>query len=410
MKLLLVAGRFPQRSETFIYRKAVGLAQRGHEVTVASRAEGEWEIYPDPLPSGMTVELWPPDHGLRSVDRAITAVVKGARAALRDPSATRSLVAMVREDSRTRDRARIHVLRHLPLVARQFDVIHFEFLGLAAMYPLAREVTGARIVVSCRGTETHTLTQRPPAEQTAMLDVFRTADAVHCVSAHLAETMVGLAGPRSNVWVNRPALEVEKISPPDRRGRRGPLRLVTTGRLVWQKGFDHLLAALARLRDRGVAFHAEILGDGELRKLLAFSIGDLGLDAHVELVGAVSSREVLERMRDADAFVLSSHTEGISNAVIEAMAAGLPIVTTAAGGMPEVVTDGVEGFVVPVRDFEAMATRLEQLARDEALRIRMGDAARSRALRDHSIERQVSGFEEIYASLMGRSGNAASSR
>ncbi|MDQ3296418.1 MAG: glycosyltransferase family 4 protein [Myxococcota bacterium] len=413
MKLLLVAGRFPQRSETFIYRKAVGLAGRGHHVTVASRSPGEWSIYPDPLPATMTVEVWPPDVGLRSPERAFAAVLGSVRTAIREPTLTRTLLTRVRADQRTRAQPRIHALRHLALVGRDFDVIHFEFLGLASMYPLARELTGARIVVSCRGTETHTLSQRPAAEQASMLATFRDADAVHCVSAELAASMAQLAGVRPGVWINRPALDVEAISPRDRRGRGGPLRIITTGRLVWQKGFDHLLAAFARLRQRGVAFHAQIVGDGELRRVLAFSISALGLDAHVELVGAVSSADVLARMLDADVFVLSSHTEGISNAAIEAMAAGLPIVTTAAGGMTEVVTDGVEGFVVPVRDPEAMAARLATLAVDEPRRLAMGAAARARAVAELSIERQVNVFEELYASLGARDdarGSSTSSR
>ena len=408
MKLLLVTGRFPQRSETFIYRKAVALAARGHQVTVASRSPGEWNLYPDPLPPTLTSELWPPDTELRSPGRLVRAVAGGVRGALRSVEQSRALVALVARDPRTRDQARMHVLRHLPLIARSFDIVHFEFLGLACMYPLARELTGARIVVSCRGTETHTLTQRAPAERAAMLDAYRHADAVHCVSGELADSMQALGGQREHVFVNRPALDVATITPAQRRSTDGVLRLVTTGRLVWQKGYDHLLVALTKLRDRGVRFHMQILGDGDLRRLLAFSVGDLGLDAHVELVGAVPSAQVLERMLASDVFVLSSVTEGISNAVIEAMAAGLPIVTTDAGGMAEVITDGVEGFVVPVRDPEALADRLAVLAADEPRRHEMGRAARAKALAELSLERQASVFEQIYAAALG--GSSTSSR
>jgi len=400
MKLLLVAGRFPQRSETFIYRKAVALARRGHDVTVGSRTVGEWNLYTDPLPASLAVEVWPPDTGLRAPGVAVQAIAWGARHAFRDLRGSRALLAKVRADSRTSDQPHVHALRHLPLVGRSFDIIHFEFLTLAAMYPLARAVTGARIVVSCRGTETHTLSQRSAPDRASLLAAYRDADAVHCVSSELAQAIQTIGGPRANVWVNRPAVNVESIVPRPEARAEGPLRLIATGRLVWQKGFDHLLAALAILQRRGVAFHAQILGDGELRKLLAFSIEDMGLGAHVELVGAVSSAEVLERTRAADVFVLSSHTEGISNAAIEAMAVGLPIVTTSAGGMSEVVSDGQEGFVVPVRDPDAMADRLEVLARDVTMRAAMGRAARERAVVELSLERQAQRFEELYASLV----------
>lgn len=407
MKLLLVAGTFPERSETFIYRKAVGLAARGHDVTIASRAAGDWSAYPAPLPPTLRVEVWPPDMRLHAPGRVAAAALGSTRALARAPAGVRALVSAVRAHPLTRDNVSVQVLRHLPLVGRRFDVVHFEFLGLAGMYPLARAVTSSPVVVSCRGTETHTLSRKTGYVRDALVATYRDADAVHCVSQHLADAIRAVGGPHPNLWVNRPALDLDEL--PVRSSSGGPLRLVSVGRLVWQKGYDHLLLAYVRMRERGVAFHAQIVGDGELRSSLAFAIADLGLGDHVELVGAVSSEEALRRIAAADVFVLSSHTEGISNAAIEAMAIGLPIVTTAAGGMPEVVEDGVEGFVVAVRDADAIADRLARFATDRTLVERMGAAARARAHRDHEIGGQLARFEACYEAL-ARRGSAASSR
>jgi colanic acid/amylovoran biosynthesis glycosyltransferase len=402
VKLLLVVGQFPQRSETFIYRKAVALARRGHHVTVGTRAPGDWSIYPEPLPPTLQVEVWPPDGRLRDPRRAFEAAAIGSRYALRSPGSAGRLLAHTLRDPQTRDQPHTHVLRHLPFLGRSFDIVHFEFLAVASLYPLAGELLGAPVIVSCRGTEVHTLSQRPPESQAAMLDQLRRADAVHCVSTQIAEVVTELSGRRTGLWINRPAIDTAAIVERAPRTASRSIQIVTTGRLVWQKGFDHLLAALALLDRRGVEFHAEILGDGELRKALAFSIGDLGLEGRVTLVGAVSSEEVLARMRRADVFVLSSHTEGISNAALEAMAVGLPIVTTAAGGMIEAVTDGVEGFVVPVRDASALADRIEILALDGPRRVVMGHAARARAVREFGIERQVATFEAMYEDVLRR--------
>ena len=136
--------------------------------------------------------------------------------------------------------------------------------------------------------------------------------------------------------------------------------------------------------------------------MLRYSVWDMGLSDHVTLTGALTPTQVLAKMREVDLFVLSSHEEGISNAVLEAMASRLPIMTTDCGGMNEAVTDGVEGFVVPVRDITAMADRLERLARDPELRNTMGLAARRRVERDFSLERQAVGFEEIYQAAIQR--------
>lgn len=400
MDLLLVVGKFPQRSETFIVRKAISLARRGHRVTVAARSEGDWALIDTPLPGSLAVEVWPPDSGLRDPRRALAAAAGAGRWTLRAGTRVRSLVEMIRADPRTREQAHVALLRHLPLVGRTFDVVHFEFVSIAPMYPFAAALTGAPLVVSCRGTEAHTLRQRSPSEQAPLLDVLRRADAVHCVSTEIAEIVRQATGRDAGIFVNRPAVDVAAIAARvPTSASDGVLRLVTTGRLVWQKGLDYLLAAVASLVKREVSVHLEILGDGELRNALAFSIGDLGLEQHVTLEGAVSAATVLDRMRAADVFVLASHTEGISNAVLEAMAVGLPVVTTNAGGMSEAVTDGVEGFVVPVRNSDALADRIAELARNPERRRTMGAAGRERVEREFSIERQADTFEAVYGSL-----------
>ncbi len=396
MRVLLVTGRFPVRSETFIYRKAVALARRGHEVTVATRGAGEWDLYPDPLPPGVRVVELPPDHSLRDPRRAWAALTETAAGTARSWSSARQLYERCRTDPRTRDDPRRHYVRHLPLLDLRPQLVHFEFLGLGTMYPLAAELLDVPMIVSCRGSDVHTLELQPAAERDAAIECLRRAAAVHCVSAKMATEVERITGRAAGLWVNRPALDVERITPARTRDKPHPIRLLATGRLVWIKGFDYLLAAAGELARRGVAFRLEILGDGELKKSLRYAIEDLGLQDSVSLVGAVSASEVLDRMQAADMFVLSSLGEGISNAVLEAMATGLPIVTTAAGGMAEAVGDGREGVVVPVRDSKALADAIERLALDSELRARMGAAARTRAEREFSIARQVETFEKIY--------------
>ncbi|MDX2089247.1 MAG: glycosyltransferase family 4 protein [Kofleriaceae bacterium] len=404
MKILVVTGGFPTRSETFIYRKVVALARRGHEVTVATRKTGDWSIYPDALPSNVTVVELLPDHSLVVPSRALAMAVGAAQLALTATSGLRDLYELCRRDSRAAQNASKHFFRHLSFLRIRPDVVHFEFLSLGAMYPLAAEVLEVPLIVSCRGNDLHTLELRAPDEREAALDCLRKASAIHCVSDEMAGEVARIADRRAGVWVNRPAVETDRITMRAPQRAPGPLRLLATGRLIWKKGFDYLLAALARLARQGVEFEAEILGEGELHSSLRFSIEDLGLGHCVKLAGAVPSADVLARLRSADVFVLSSVEEGISNAVLEAMATGVPVVTTDAGGMNEAVTDGVEGFVVPVRDVAALADRIRRLALEPELRTRMGTAARARAEKDFSIERQIDVFEKIYHSVMQGNG------
>jgi glycosyltransferase involved in cell wall biosynthesis len=254
--------------------------------------------------------------------------------------------------------------------------------------------------VSCRGNDIHTLELRPARQRKAAIDCITHAAAVHCVSEEMARSVTSLTGRTSGLWINRPAVDVGGIKPRT-AVRNERLRILATGRLVWKKGFDYLLTALARLAKSGIDFEAEIVGDGPLRSVLRYSIADLGLEHQVRLAGAVKSTDVLEKLQTTDVFVLSSVEEGISNAALEAMATGVPVITTNAGGMAEAINDGVEGFVVPVRDVDTFTNRLRQVATDEKLRQRLGAAARKRALADFTLERQLSIFEELYRSIVG---------
>jgi colanic acid/amylovoran biosynthesis glycosyltransferase len=119
------------------------------------------------------------------------------------------------------------------------------------------------------------------------------------------------------------------------------------------------------------------------------------------LHGRLKPEEVRDKLQQADAFLLSSLSEGISNAVLEAMACGLPVVTTDCGGMREAVTTNVEGFVVPVRESEQMSQALATLCEDAALRTRMGRAARKRVLQEFTLSQQVSNFAALCENASG---------
>jgi colanic acid/amylovoran biosynthesis glycosyltransferase len=388
MHILLVTGPFPR--PTFIFRMALALVERGHRVTVAARNRGDWSRFQDalPLPPSLKVHYLLPESGLSDPRRALRLLFGLLRYVPRSPVRAWRLW---RDSDSWRE-----FVRYLPFLSFPHpDVIQFEFLVTATVYPKLGDLIGVPTVVSCRGADLHMLEQRPPEKKAARLDALRWATAVHCVAGELAGEVERLIGRTDQVFVNRPAVAVEAIAPKDDYGAAIP-KIVSVGRLEWKKGYDYLLAALARLKQSGVAFQAEIVGGGALFAELRFSIDDLDLASEVRLVGQIAPAEVIDRLRSADLFVLSSHEEGIANAALEAMAAGLPVVTTNAGGMAEAIRDGVDGYVVPVRDIPVLADRIEGLLSDPSLRERMGRSARQRCIDDFSLDRQVEQFELIY--------------
>lgn len=360
MKVLLVTGTYPVLSETFIVRKADALARLGHEVTVATREVGDRSLL-----GGAGVRVVEVGHsvGLRRPARAWGALRAWLRAL---PAAARRRRPL--PPGRLAER-----LGHLPFEAIDADVVHFEFIGMAMAYSTLPRRLGAAAVVSARGSDVNLLSLRGPDERRQVSDALRGVDVVHCVSDAIARRVHAETDGEASSIVVRPA--VDPVPRGVERTASRP-RVVAVGRLVWVKGYDHLLAACERLARRGVEFDVVIVGDGPLRVELQFGIKDLELDDRVVLRGPLHPLAVLDELRASDIFVLASHEEGISNSVLEAMAAGLAVVTTDAGGMREVVAHDDTGLVVPVRDISALADALERVILDPALRGRLGDAAR----------------------------------
>ncbi len=169
------------------------------------------------------------------------------------------------------------------------------------------------------------------------------------------------------------------VSEPDLAGPPAlelpPGSVVAMGRLHHQKGFDTLLRATALLRERHPSIRLTILGEGPLRAELEKLREELELDDVVDMPGKIQNPATV--LAQAEVFVLSSVTEGFPNVLCEAMAVGLPVVSTRCpSGPEEIVTDGREGRLVPVGDTESLAGALAEILADPESRRVMGEAAR----------------------------------
>jgi glycosyltransferase involved in cell wall biosynthesis len=164
--------------------------------------------------------------------------------------------------------------------------------------------------------------------------------------------------------------------------------------LAPHKGQKHLVAAAARVVRQVPDARFLIVGEGELREALERQIRDLGLDRHVFLTGFRA--DALSLMKSFDLFVMSSVTEGLGSAVLEAMACRRAVVATRAGGIPEVVVEGETGLLTPPNHEAAMADAIVALLKDPARRAGMGDAGRRRVEAEFSVDRMVERTLAVY--------------
>jgi glycosyltransferase involved in cell wall biosynthesis len=138
------------------------------------------------------------------------------------------------------------------------------------------------------------------------------------------------------------------------------------------------------------------VGEPRERQRIAHAVADAGLERHVRVVQKASSAEVARYLQASHAFLLPSLSEGLPTVVLEAMASGVPVVATDCGGVSEALTDGVEGFVVPSRDPDALATALMRLWREPELRTRMGEAGRRTVESRFTLDDHLDEFHSLY--------------
>jgi colanic acid/amylovoran biosynthesis glycosyltransferase len=183
-----------------------------------------------------------------------------------------------------------------------------------------------------------------------------------------------------------------------------PPLIVAVGRLIAKKGFANLIRACPLLVEHGRSFRCEIFGDGPLENQLRAQIEDLALQELVQLPGAKPQHELRARLTNASIFLLPSVPEtdgGMDNlptVIMEAMATGLPVVSTRIGGIPEMVVEGETGFLVSPGDVVALADTIEKVTNDQSLGRRLGLAGYERAQMLFSIEKNV---RELCALLPG---------
>jgi glycosyltransferase involved in cell wall biosynthesis len=176
----------------------------------------------------------------------------------------------------------------------------------------------------------------------------------------------------------------------------------TVARLAPEKGLADLIGATARIRQVVPGTRLMLVGDGPSRPELEQRVGGMGLCDVIHFTGI--RRDIPDVLQAMDVFALPSLREGLPKAILEAMAAGLPVVATAVGGIPEVVEYDVTGFLVPPRDIDALTLNICRLLENSALRVAMGQRGRARVQQHFTARRAADQTQELYLSLLARKG------
>jgi glycosyltransferase involved in cell wall biosynthesis len=290
--------------------------------------------------------------------------------------------------------------------SEQVDIIHTFFRTADLLGGLVAKLSGCPLMISSRRDMGILLTARHRFAYRLVNPLF---DQVQAVSSAVREYTIRGGGLDPDKVVTIPnGIEIDKIamqdgSPAIREalGLEGAPVVLTVGNIRRVKGFDVLVRAAARVVARRPAVVFLIAGsvlEPEYERELRTLIGQLGLENNVRFLG--KSEDVPSLLKLCDVFCLPSRSEGMPNALLEAMACRLPSVATAVGGTPEVIEDGRSGYLVASEDDAAVAERILSLLDDPALAREIGNAARLRVEQRFSAQRMVDDMVRMYDCLL----------
>jgi glycosyltransferase involved in cell wall biosynthesis len=279
------------------------------------------------------------------------------------------------------------------------DVVHAHDpmgVALAAMSITMTKIEPRPLLVAARRVDFHLKRHAFSKWKYKKIDLFIAASRV------IADMLVEDGIPRDHIVVVHDGVNlgaIDKTAAVDAHAAfwlpHGAPVVGNVAALVGHKGQKHLVAAAALVVRELPDVRFLILGEGELRPQLERQVHDLGLTRHVLLPGFRG--DAIAVQKSFDIFAMSSVTEGLGSAMLDAMACGTPVVATRAGGIPEAIVDGEHGLLVPPHDAPALAQAIVRLLRDDALRTRLAAAGRQRVVDEFSVERMVQKTVDAYS-------------
>ncbi len=419
MKIAFIVGTFPALSVSFILDQITGLMDNGHEVDIYA-LDGPPADFSNLHPVVKKYHLlertyYPP----KRPKNALLRVLKGYGFLLanlhKDPSVCLKLLKFSRYSQDTKSKYGSEAKRQkllykaLPLLSsKSYDIIHCQFgrFGLIALaFKDIGILKGRQLITSFRGYGISKYLKKRGEQVYERL--FKEGDFFLADGEFFRHRAVKLGCPEEKIVVHGSGIDCDKFAfAPRYLPANGRVRTATTGRLVEKKGIAYCIRAIAQLAQSHPNIEYHIIGDGPLKADLQHLIQELGVERLVKLWGGKPQPELIEILNTCQLFMATSVTaaDGNQDAPVvtlkEAMAMGLPVIATDHGGIPELVEDGISGFLTPERDVEAIAEKLKYLIDHPEVWPQMGRAGRTRVEQNYDVNKLNDELIEIYQRLL----------
>jgi colanic acid/amylovoran biosynthesis glycosyltransferase len=413
MKIAFIVNRFPHLSETFILNQITGLIDRGHDVTIFSTKRANVnKVHPDIEKYSLMEKTcyfeMMPENKLKRIIKGVFLFTKNF---YKKPMV---LIRSVNIFKYGKAAASLGLLYNAVtmLNSGHYDILHCHFGPYGTLGILLREIgaLSGKIVTSFHGYDMSNYIKKYGAH--CYDSLFKKGDLFLPISERWENELIKMGCNASKIIVHRMGIDAGKFEFSERaHGNSGKVALLTVARLVEKKGVEYGVHAVASVLDKFPDIEYRIAGDGPLRSTLEHLIEDLNVQNNIKLLGWKHQEEIAGLMQEADILLAPSVTdknggqEGIPVVLMEALARGLPVISTYHSGIPELVQDGKSGFLVHERDIEALAEKLAHLIEHLEEWPVMGKAGREYVDENYNIDKLNDRLVELYQNLLnGNSG------
>lgn len=407
MKIAFVVQEFPALSETFILNQISGLIDLGHEVDIYAiqpRSQ-DTKVHPDVRKYHLRSRTF---YATKIPKNRWQKWLKGLGLIAANFHKAPQAIARLLYSQATSQVSRITLIYELiPWLqrSRTYDIIHCHF-GMNGVKAAVLKEIGAiqgRLITVFHGFDITLYLQE--AGDRVYDRLLSTADLLMPISQLWQQKLIELGGDKNKIVVHHMGIDCQQFIFQPRQSDR-VVRAITIARLVEKKGVEYGIRAVAKLAKEFPQLEYQIVGDGCLKNELQRLIQELNITDKVKLLGWKQQQEIAELLAQAHIFMAPSVTskngdrEGIPVSLMEAMACGMPILSTMHSGIPELVEDGKSGFLVAERDADALAEKLKYLVQNPEIWREMGTAGRECVEKYYNIKRLNSQLVDIYHKLL----------
>lgn len=407
MRIAFIVNQFPALSETFILEQITALIDRGHEVDIYSNYVGNLsKVHPEVKSYNLLDRTFYAEMPKKRLERIAKATSLITTKYWKRPDILFNCLNVFKYK---RKAASLQLLfgANNWIDKPDYDIIHCQlgFLGYDGI--LFKELASlkGKLITTFRGSDFKLYLKM--FGQDYFDQLFEKCDLILTVCDRMKQQKIEMGCDPQKIVVHRSGINFERfVYRPRKVGSDGKVRLISIARLEENKGLEYSIKAVGKLLTEKQNIEYNILGDGTLMSELQEAIARLNAGNKIKLLGWKNRSEVIDILNQSHILVAPSvlgkngTQEGIPNVIKEAMAMGLAVVSTYHSGIPELVVDGVSGFLVPERDVDALVDKLGYLVEHPELWPEMSGAGRDFLEEHYEINKLNDGLVEIYQQLI----------